>query len=339
MRRIKLPLAQGLQVDFVDRDLALRRVEDWVDRGMRLVEVVYGPEGCGKTAWLLQSAELLRELGFDVVYVNPIDREVLAEFSVKELRGEFMRLVREVISQNALGRLAWLAFDMAKELIKATRGKIAVIVDDAFQILGVKESAIYVKALLNLIEYPPERYEKILTIVATSEGVSRREIGRHEWANLRPMWNMAREGLKQLYEQIPGSKPGFEEVWKITGGNPRMLGSLYEANWDVNKVVNDIINRKRLRTFVSTLPGNERAWLLEAVEDPDTLFTRERIPLMDRLVELNLIIDDIPERDEYQWVDEPPPGRDLELGIGKYVAWQSPLHREAVRRTLEEVRP
>ncbi len=146
VKRVRLRFAGGVEVDFVDRDLALRRVEDWAGRGMGVVHVVYGPEGCGKTAWLRQSAELLRELGFDVVYVNPIDREVLAEFSVKELREEFMRLVREAISQNALGRLAWLAFDMAKELIKATRGKIAVIVDDAFQILGVKESAIYVKA-------------------------------------------------------------------------------------------------------------------------------------------------------------------------------------------------
>jgi hypothetical protein len=32
------------------------------------------------------------------------------------------------------------------------------------------------------------------------------------------------------------------------------------------------------------------------------------------------------------WIDEPPPEKDLELGIGKDVAWQSPLHREAVKR-------
>ncbi len=58
---------------------------------------------------------------------------------------------------------------------------------------------------------------------------------------------------------------------------------------------------------------------------------------MDRLVELNLIIDDIPERHEYLWIDEPPPGKDPKLGIGKYIAWQSPLHKEAMRRTLKEL--
>ncbi len=116
-------------------------------------------------------------------------------------------MVKDALAQNALGRLAWLAFDLAKELIRVTRGgKIAVIVDDAFQVIGVKESALYVKALLNLIEYPPEHYERIVTIAATSEGVSLREIGRHRWAWSTPMWNMTREGFKQLYEQLPGDK-------------------------------------------------------------------------------------------------------------------------------------
>jgi len=52
------------------------------------------------------------------------------------------------------------------------------------------------------------------------------------------------------------------------------------------------------------------------------------------LVELNLVIDDITLRDPFLWVDIPPPERDVELGIGRYVAWQTPLHREAVRRAL-----
>jgi hypothetical protein len=34
------------------------------------------------------------------------------------------------------------------------------------------------------------------------------------------------------------------------------------------------------------------------------------------------------------WIDEPPPDRDEELGIGRDVAWQTPLHREAVKRVI-----
>jgi hypothetical protein len=79
----------------------------------------------------------------------------------------------------------------------------------------------------------------------------------------------------------------------------------------------------------------EVGWLEEALEDPDTLVkARERRQLKEKLVELNLIVDGIEGREEWYWVDTPPPSRDPELGIGYYVAWQTPIHREAVRRTL-----
>ncbi|MGC9227678.1 ATP-binding protein, partial [Caldivirga sp.] len=313
----------------------LRLVEDWGSKGMVKVQVVYGPEGCGKTAWLLQSIEALRGLGFEVIYVNPINKEFVVEVGITSLRDGLIKLVKEALAQNALGRLTWLAFDAAKELIKATKGRIAVIVDDAFQVIGVKESALYVKALLNLIEYPPEHYERIVTIAATSEGLSRHEIGRHRWASLKPMWNMTKDGFERLYEQIPGSKPSFEDVWLLTGGNPKILEELYRVSWRVSELLNDAVESRMLRVFVGNLTSAERMWLWEAVEDPDTLFTRERMLLMNKLVELNLVIDDVPMREDYLWIDQPPPEKDSELGIGKYVAWQTPLHREAVRRALQ----
>ena len=167
--------------------MALRQVEDWANRGTYPVQVVYGPEGCGKTAWLRQSAELLRELGFEVIYVNPLNKFALAEINIGSLREQLLKLVEEAISQNALAKIAWIAYSVAYDVIKSTRGKVAVIIDDAFQVIGVRESAMYVKALLNLIEYPPEHYERIVTVAATSEGMSLREIGRHRWAEITPM--------------------------------------------------------------------------------------------------------------------------------------------------------
>jgi hypothetical protein len=38
---------------------------------------------------------------------------------------------------------------------------------------------------------------------------------------------------------------------------------------------------------------------------------------------------DIVGRQEHLWADQPPPERDLELGIGGRAAWHTPLHREA----------
>jgi len=40
------------------------------------------------------------------------------------------------------------------------------------------------------------------------------------------------------------------------------------------------------------------------------------------------------KREADLWMDQPPPEKDLELGIGRRVAWQTPLHREAVRSAL-----
>jgi hypothetical protein len=61
------------------------------------------------------------------------------------------------------------------------------------------------------------------------------------------------------------------------------------------------------------------------------------VPLLERLVDINVLIDSITYRDPPLWVDQLPPERDLELGIGRHVAWHTPLHREAVRRALQEM--
>ena len=337
MKRVKLRLA-NLDVEFIDRDLALRRIEYWADHGMSVVQVVYGPEGCGKSAWLKQSAELLRELGFDVVYVNPMDKEQFIEVEVVDLRRRFLEVVKQAFAENALAKIAWSAYELAHDLVKAGRRKVAVLADDAFQAIGLDKASLYVKALLNLIEYPPAEYERVIAVAATSEGFSRREVGRHRWADLDAMWNMAKDGFRQLYEQLPGPKPDFDHVWRLTGGNPKLLGRLYEFNWNADPLIRRIQDEKRIPEFITSLSSRERELLREALENPDNLVSREGLPLLDRLVELNLIVDAIPVRDPEFWIDQPPPEADPELGIGLRVAWQTPIHREAVKRALEWVR-
>ena len=74
-------------------------------------------------------------------------------------------------------KTAWALIDLTRELIKAGRRKIAILADDVFQAIGLNKAAIYVKGLLGLIEYPPGDYDVAITIAATSEGISKREIG------------------------------------------------------------------------------------------------------------------------------------------------------------------
>jgi hypothetical protein len=334
VKRIKVVIAPGVETEFVDRDRALAQIAEWAEKSTRWPLVIFGPEGCGKTAFLRQAASGLRELGYDVFYLHPLDRVFAAEVDDPDVKTLFVDLVRKTLEDERWGRLALAVFDLTREILKKRRRKIAAIADDVFQAIGLDKAAAYVKGLLNMIEHPVYRYENIVILVATSEGLSRAEIGRHRWADIMPMWNMPREGFKQLYEKIPGPKPSFEEVWRLTGGNPGMLSRLYSTGWNSGAVVTRLIREKRLTPdFVARW----RSWLEKAVEDPEALWSPDAPEeLIKQLVERNLILYNIYEREQIFWIDQPPPERDPELGIGKNAAWQTPIHREAVRRALRE---
>jgi KaiC/GvpD/RAD55 family RecA-like ATPase len=336
VRRIKLSLVSGLDVDFVDRDVAIQQVIKWAGKGTGFPIVVFGPEGCGKTSWLLQSVEVLRETGFDVIYFNPMRRRFEVEVGIESLRQHALDILKQAASEYALAKLAWSVIDLAIEAIRHGRGRLAVIVDDAFQYLDKREAALIIKGMLELIEHPPEHYEKIVILIATSEGLSRSEIGHHRWAHIMPMWNMPREGFQQLYEKVPGPKPPFNEVWKWAGGNPNVLRELYMAGWSRDAVVAQLIREKRLTPgFIARW----RVWLEKVVNDPEALWSPD-VPeeLIRQLVERNLIVYNIYEREQIFWIDQPPPERDPELGIGKDVAWQTPIHREVVKQALKETK-
>jgi hypothetical protein len=335
MSRVRLPFTPEFEVEFCDRVRGIKQVYEFGERSTRFPIVVFGPEGCGKTAWLTQSIEVLKELKFEVIYFNPLRRKFEVEVGIEDVRRRALDILRKATSEYELVRFIWLVIDFAADTLKYGRGRLAVIIDDAFQLLGVREATAIIKGLLELIEYPPRKYEKIVAITATSEGLSRREIGRHLWAWLMPMWNMSKEGFEELYDKLPGSKPSFEDIWFLTGGNPRLLSLLYQVGWSVDVVVSKLLKEKEITpTFISRW----RKWLELAVEDPDNLWSPEAPEeLINELEGKNLIIYNMYGRDYVFWIDEPPPEKDLELGIGKYIAWQTPIHREAVKKVIKEM--
>ncbi len=335
MRRILLQLTPGISVEFTDRDTALKQLEEFAERGTRFPVVIFGPEGCGKTAFLRQAAFMLRELGYNVFYLHPLDRVFAADVDDQDVKNLFADLVRRTIEDERWGRIALAVFDLVRELLRRRKRKIAIIADDVFQAIGLDKAAAYVKGLLNMIEHPQYEYENIVVLVATSEGVTRREIGRHLWADIAPMWNMSKEGFRELYEKVPTPGLTFEETWRLTGGNPRVLTQLHKLGWDVDEVVKRLVVSKRLDLFVHSLDEEGRKLLRRAVEDPDSLLNPEGVPLLEKLIDRNILID-LAYRDPPLWIDQPPPERDPELGIGRRVAWQTPIHREAVRRALQE---
>ena len=332
MKRIKLAFASR-DVEFTDRDVALEQISILAERGTYTVHVVYGPEGCGKTALLKQAKAVLEEeFGYHVLYANPLAKRAEEILQYSPTARELVEKAFSIFS-DPLAKAVDLTINVAGWIMqKFRRSRVAVLMDDIFQAVGVENAEAYVKALLNLIEWPPAEYDKIVVLVASSEGITRERVGRHRWATIKVMWNMAREGFRQLYDVLPSPKPPFDETWKWTGGNPDALEGLFEAGWDVERVVEDLAVDKGLS---AAFAERWRVHLAKALEDPDYLWEEpEAGGLAKELVEKNLVVL-LKGRRPDAWVDQPPPERDPELGIGRYYAWQTPLHREAVRRALE----
>jgi len=336
LKRVKVSFAD-MTINFVDRDRAIEQIEEIGRRGTYVVYVVYGPEGCGKTAFLRQARAILEEeYGYHVVYVNPLAKkaEDILQYTptVKDIVKEVLGLFPEPYS-----KIVDVAINVAGRIIeKFSKSRIAVLMDDIFQAVGLNQAEIYVKALLNLIEWPPKEYEKIVVLVTSSEGVTWERIGRHRWADIFVMWNMGREGFRQLYDLLPEPKPPFEEVWRIVGGNPDYLEKLFVSKWNAEKIVENLAETRKIAELVGNLSKTELEMLEEALEDPDVMLRRYREAenLLRRLIEANMVLR-IRRRDPDVWIDAPPPEKDPELGIGREYAWQTPLHREAVRRVLK----
>jgi len=338
VKRVKVTFAK-LRIEFVDRERALGQVREIGEKGTFPVYMVYGPEGCGKTSFLRQARAILEEeFGYHVVYVNPLARKAdeILQYTpaVEGLVREALRLFPEPYS-----KIVDVAINAASLIIERfSKPRVAVLMDDIFQAVGVDQAETYVKALLNLIEWPPREYERIVAVVASSEGVTWERIGRHSWASIFVMWNMSRRGFEELYKLLPGPKPSFEDMWRLAGGNPRYLEELFATGWNAESVIGNMVEDRKVAELVGSLSDTEIEILREAIDNPDALMERyrEAASLVGKLIERNLVVR-VKRRDPYAWIDEPPPERDQELGIGRFYAWQTPLHREAVRRALELV--
>ncbi|MEM1568470.1 MAG: ATP-binding protein [Thermofilaceae archaeon] len=330
------------EVEFVDREVALKQFEELAEKGTRFPIVVYGPEGCGKSALLKQAIEVLREHGYSVAYVSPlVDKERDRLLYTEDLVDVVKEVLGEVVSRfpdpfNSARALITIAVETLYRAVEKGRNKkIAILADDVFQAIGLDKAELLVKQFLNMIEWPSIKYDKIVIVVASSEGITWERVGRHSWAKIRTIWNMPREGFKQLYDAMPEPKPPFEEVWKWTGGNPRYLEELYKAGWDVEGLLKEFVKSRGLVGKLAGLGDAAREVLKKALEDPDALFHSIRdVPgLVEKLTEWNLITY-VYDKDQRLWIDTPPPEKDVEMGVGIYYAWQTPLHREAVRKAL-----
>jgi len=336
LERILLGFAPGVRVRFADRERGLQRIRGLAEQGTGLPVVIYGPEGCGKTALLRQAASVLREHGYEVLYVNALAETLEAGVvATPGLSKALRELLRSVIGER-VSRIAESVSLLVREALRRLeKPRLAVLLDDAFQAIGLSRVEAYVKQLLDLIEHPGPEYDRLVVMVTSSEGRSRLLLARHLWSMSLYLWNMDKRGLGELYEQLPGDKPGLDDVWRVSGGNPRVVRILYTMGWSAERARDWLVEEKSLGLLLRSLGPGELETLRLLVEDPAA--AEEEVlgnqGLLEKLIDYNLVML-VPRRREALWLDNVPPSRDKGLGIAGTIAWQTPLHRDAVAAAL-----
>ncbi len=314
-------------VNFVDRVLEIEKLFDVVRRGTVFPLVIYGSEGCGKTALLRY---IVKEVsGWDnyvVVYVDALEQFDIekAIFSTHREVLEFVQHILSIPIGSTLARTVMSLISRLAKKISLIDKKVLVVIDDVYRAIGFEDVERYTKSLYEWIGYLHEKYgvDRVAIVMTTSEGVSKRLLARHTYVSIEMLWNLSRDGFEELVEQLsPPQGIDLDVLWRLTGGNPRALIEIAKYGWDIDKWI-DIVYENRVKR---TLHIVDRDKLRRLVEDPDSDWkTAEELEDMGLMIEL-----------KQRAVVGQTPKPDPELGIGKNWAWQIPVYKYIVKKHLK----
>lgn len=339
---------------FVNRVEEINALKTYCSSFRALPLYIYGPEGCGKTRLLKEFVKRFSEFFGEesiAIYIDALEERDIEHALLASVKWEeFFKLSLDAVKDflqvgiplgQALSRsISRLIDRIAKGFYKGSlRDKyILIVVDDIARAIGLNRVEWYVKWLYELMWKLAEEYRpKAINIIATtSEGTSRKLVGRHSYAGIELVWNLDKSAFKELfYELNPPGNVDFNSVWRLLGGNPRKLVELARRfNWSIEDMLVDY--SRRLHSIVTSIAREGLLDKLELVlEDVDSL-EKIRDKDMERLENIlednNLIL--------YKYTTTITGGEvaeDSEIGVGKYYAWQTPLYRIVLKNILDEI--
>ena len=317
---------------FVDREIELSKLIEYADRGFYPILYIYGPEGCGKTRLLQELVtRLYGRRDYYTIYVNALTLRGDIRDAIIGSR-ELIDIARHVASgySEPLGRLIALLLPRIMKAFVERYGiknkHVVIAIDDIAKPLGLDTIESYVKNLLDILEYLLGIGAKSVFIIATtSEGLSRDIILRHSYAHIEAIWNLPREASIELLKQLKAPREKYDEIYRVTGGNPRAIIELYYMNWSIRRWIESAIMR-RVKNFLKTLSREEIEQLKDTLDDPDRF--QRYTPLLKKTIDYNLVSP----------IDKPclgyTPEKNIELGIGDNYAWQLPIYKDIIKQVI-----
>jgi len=326
---------------FVDREEELKALQELAQKGSPLVEFIYGPEGCGKTRLLKEFTKQSNQI---TIYIDALEREDPTKALNIKIPITIKEITKEIIGNisGPLGKaLADSIFTIIKTIAKRVKIKekhIVIAVDDITRAIGLNQVEWYIKWLYEMIDKLHQEYnpESILIIATTSEGKSLDLVKRHTYATTSLIWNLPKQPYLKLTQQLnPPDKNTAEKTWNLTGGNPRKLIEIaIKHKWNTQTWLKHL-EQQLLDTIRKIKAQNLLKELQQIIEDPDNIY-HQATPNMNKLYELlteeNLVI--------YKYIntiDNKQIPKNIELGIGKYYAWQIPAYKKVIERILNEI--
>jgi hypothetical protein len=264
-----------LGVKFVDRELEVEKVINEEEKAIfnGMINVLYGPKGCGKTTLFraLQSTIELEDLGVDVLYAAGEYEETpqLINLYIPKTLGEVFKEIASTIGGSIEVGFRDLNvisapitfFKAAKVIVESIvkklrkKRRVIVVIDevraDSEEHLSNFRGWLEVFAndigYINL-DYKDKTGGSIAIIALVSDALVaeiRHIIGpKVTWSF---MWNLPRKAVKELAEELH-LNIDIDTLWKLTGGNPRALHVIAiqgVEKWFKEEILKDVRNLYR----------------------------------------------------------------------------------------------